>query len=92
VAAGWLSGREPAEAAREILMTAGAVTPSASEAAIRIAEGISDAALPVWREMAWAPCVGRAAQHRNGGSAEGGAGGVPPGDVAQRAAVGVKSR
>jgi hypothetical protein len=88
VAAGWLSGREPAEAAREILMTAGAMTPSAREVAIRIAESVSDAALPVWRETAAAPCVGRAAQHRHGGSAEGSAGGVPPGDLAQRAAAG----
>jgi hypothetical protein len=69
-------------------MTAGAVTPSAREVAIRIADGISDAALPVWREMASAPCVGRAAQYRHGGSAEGGAGRVPPGDLAQRAAAG----
>jgi len=58
VASGWLSGRKPAEAAREILTAASAMTPSARTVAIRIAERIGDAALPVWREMASAPCVG----------------------------------
>jgi hypothetical protein len=58
VASDWLSGREPAEAAREILTAAAAMTPSARAVAIRIAERFGDAALPVWREMASAPCVG----------------------------------
>jgi hypothetical protein len=58
VASDWLSGRKPAEAAREILTAAAAMTPSARAVAIRIAERIGDAALPVWREMASAPCVG----------------------------------
>ena len=58
VASAWLSGRKPAEAAREILTAAAAMTPSARAVAIQVAERIGDAALPVWREMASAPCVG----------------------------------
>jgi hypothetical protein len=58
VASDWLSGRKPAEAAREILTAAAAMKPPARAVAIQIAESIGDAALPVWREMASAPCIG----------------------------------
>ncbi len=58
VASDWLNGRKPTEAAREILTAAAAMTPSARALAIQIAERIGDAALPVWREMVSAPCVG----------------------------------
>lgn len=58
VASDWLSGREPAAAAREILTAAAAMTPSARAVAVQLAERIGDAALPVWREMQSAPCAG----------------------------------
>jgi hypothetical protein len=58
VASDWLSGRKPAEAAREILTAAATMTPSARTAAIQIAERIGDGALPVWWEMVSVPCVG----------------------------------
>jgi hypothetical protein len=58
VASGWLSGRDPVGAVREILSAAGAMTPSERVVAIRIAEGVGDIALPAWQEMATAPRVG----------------------------------
>jgi hypothetical protein len=58
VASDWLSSRKPAEAAREILAAATAMTPAARAVAIQIAESIGDAVVPVWREMAAMPCVG----------------------------------
>jgi hypothetical protein len=58
VAAGWISGRDPADAVREILSAADAMAPAERVVAIRIAEGIGDVAAAVWREMAAAPRVG----------------------------------
>jgi hypothetical protein len=58
VASGWLGDRDPVGAVREILMAASAMTPAERVVAIRIAEGTGDAALPAWREMATASCVG----------------------------------
>jgi hypothetical protein len=58
VASSWLDGRDPVDAVREILTAADDMTPGERMVAIRIAEGVGDAGLPVWREMAAAPCVG----------------------------------
>ena len=58
VAWGWLAGREPAEAAREILTAAEEMSPRLRGVAVRVAETLDQDALPAWREMAAAPNVG----------------------------------
>jgi hypothetical protein len=58
VAWGWLAEREPAEAAREILTAAEGMSPLLRCAAVGIVERLGEAALPAWRDMAAARCVG----------------------------------
>jgi len=58
VAWGWLAEREPAEAAREILTAAEGMSPLLRCAAVDIVKRLGDAALPAWRDMAAARCVG----------------------------------
>jgi len=58
VAWGWLAEREPAEAAREILTAAEGMSPLLRSVAVGVVERLGEAALPAWREMATAPCVG----------------------------------
>ena len=58
VAWGWLAGREPAQAAREILTAAEEMSPRLRGVAVRVAETLDQDALPAWREMAAAPNVG----------------------------------
>lgn len=58
VAWGWLAGREPAEAAREILTAAEEMSPRLRGVAVRAAEALDQDALPAWREMAAVPNVG----------------------------------
>jgi hypothetical protein len=58
VARGWLAGREPAEAAREILTAAEGMSPPLRLIAIDVVAALGDDALPAWREMAAAPRVG----------------------------------
>jgi len=58
VAWGWLAERNAAEAAREILTTAEELSPLLSGVAVRVAERLGEDALPAWRELAAAPCVG----------------------------------
>jgi hypothetical protein len=58
VAAGWLAARDPAQAAREILAAAERMSPLLRSVAIRVVERLGEDALPVWREMESAPCVG----------------------------------
>jgi hypothetical protein len=58
VAWGWLAEREPAEAAREILTAAEGMSPLLRSVAVRVVEALGDAALPAWRDMAEARCVG----------------------------------
>ena len=58
VARGWLAGREPVQAAREILAAAEDMSPLRRSVAVRLVEALGDDALPAWREMASARCVG----------------------------------
>jgi hypothetical protein len=58
VAWGWLAGRDPAQAAREILAAAEAMSPFLRSAAVRVVERLGEAALPAWREMKSSPRVG----------------------------------
>jgi hypothetical protein len=58
VAAGWLRGRDPVGAVREILSAADAMASAKRVVAIRIAQGVGDVAVSVWREMAATPCIG----------------------------------
>jgi hypothetical protein len=58
VAWGWLAEREPAEAAREILIAAEGMSPLLRSVAVRVAEALGEAALPAWRDMAAAQRVG----------------------------------
>jgi len=58
VARAWLAGREPVRAAREILAAAGSMSPLRRSVAIRLVERFGDDALPAWREVASARCVG----------------------------------
>ena len=57
-ARGWLAGREPVRAAREILAAAEDMSPLRRSVAVRLVEALGDDALPAWREMASARCVG----------------------------------
>ena len=58
VAWGWLAERDAAEAAREILTAAEKLSPLLRGVAIGIAEQLGEDALPAWRELTAAPCVG----------------------------------
>ena len=58
VASGWLAKRLPAQAALEILMAAEEMSPRLRCLAIGIAASLGDDALPVWRDLATARCVG----------------------------------
>jgi hypothetical protein len=58
VARAWLAGREPIRAAREILAAAEDMSPLRRSAAVRLVEALGDDALPAWREVASARCVG----------------------------------
>jgi hypothetical protein len=54
----WLAGREPVRAAREILAAAEDMSPLRRSVAVRLVEALGDDALPAWREVASARCVG----------------------------------
>ncbi len=58
VARAWLAEREPVQAAREILAAAEGMSPLRRSVAVRLVEALGDDALPAWREMAEARCVG----------------------------------
>lgn len=58
VAWGWLAERDPVEAAREILTSAEGMSPLLRSVAVRVVERLGEAALPAWRDLAAAPCVG----------------------------------
>jgi hypothetical protein len=58
VAWGWLAGREPAEAAREILTAAEGMSPLLRSVAVGVVEALGEDALPAWRDMAAARRVG----------------------------------
>ncbi len=58
VAWGWLAERDPAQAAQDILTAAEQVSPLQRLRAARVAERLGDDALPAWRELAAAACVG----------------------------------
>ncbi len=58
VAWGWLAERDAAAAAREILTAAEELPPLLRGVAVRVAERLGEDALPAWRELAAAPCVG----------------------------------
>ena len=62
VAWGWLTGRDPAQAAREILAAAEGMSPLVRSVAIRVVEGLGEDALPAWREMASSPVLGSQAR------------------------------
>jgi hypothetical protein len=57
-AEGWLAGREPVQAAREIFAAAEDMPPLRRIVAVRLVEALDDDALPAWREAASARCVG----------------------------------
>jgi hypothetical protein len=57
-AGGWLAGREPVQAAREILAAAEDMSPLRRIVAVRLVEALGDDALPAWREAASMRCVG----------------------------------
>lgn len=58
VLSGWLEGREPAAAVREILTVADSMSSAERAGAIRIAAAVTDAADSVWQEMSATACVG----------------------------------
>ena len=58
VAGAWLAGREPVQAAREILAAAEGMSPLQRSVAVRLVEMLGDDALPAWRGAASARCVG----------------------------------
>lgn len=58
----WLSGRTPITAARELLTAAAIASPMHRMAALSLAAGLDDSALPAWREAAGSPSVGPAAR------------------------------
>jgi hypothetical protein len=55
---GWLAGRDPALAAREILAAAEGMSPLLRSVAVRVVERLGAEALPAWREMKSSPHVG----------------------------------
>jgi Plasmid pRiA4b ORF-3-like protein len=58
VARAWLAGREPVQAAREVLAAAEDTSPLRRCVAVRLVETLGDDAVPAWREVASARCVG----------------------------------
>jgi Plasmid pRiA4b ORF-3-like protein len=58
VAWGWLAERQPAEAAREILTAAEGMSPLLRGVAVDLVQRLGEDALPAWRELTAAPCVG----------------------------------
>src|SRR6266849_9655356 len=58
VAWGWLAERQPAEAAREILTAAEGMSPLLRVMAVGVVQRLGEEALPAWRELTAAPCVG----------------------------------
>jgi hypothetical protein len=54
----WLAQREPVQAAREVLAAAEGMSPLRRSVAVRLVEALGDDALPAWREMAQARCIG----------------------------------
>src|SRR5260370_884760 len=58
VAWGWLAEREPAAAAREILTAAQDMRPLRRSVAVGGVARLGDDAVPAWRDMAAARCVG----------------------------------
>ena len=57
-ARGWLAGREPVQAAREILAAAEDMSPLRRIVAVGLVEVLIDDGLPAWREFVSARCVG----------------------------------
>jgi hypothetical protein len=62
VAWGWLAGRDPAQAAREILAAAEGMSPLLRSIAVRVVDGLGEDALPVWREMRSSSLLGAQAR------------------------------
>jgi hypothetical protein len=58
IAWGWLAGRDPAQAAREILAAAEGMSPLLRSVAVRVVERLGEDALPAWRETKSSPRVG----------------------------------
>jgi hypothetical protein len=58
VAGGWLAGRDPTGAAREILAAAEGMPSLLRGVAVGVAELLGDDALPAWQEMAALPHIG----------------------------------
>ncbi len=55
VAWGWLAGRQPADAAREILIAAEGMPPLLRGVAVGMVQRLGDDALPAWQELAAVP-------------------------------------
>ena len=58
VAWGWLAERQPAEAARDILVAAEGMSPLLRSVAVGVMERLGEETLPAWRELTAAPRVG----------------------------------
>ena len=58
VARAWLAERQPVEAAREILSAAEEMSPRLRSVAVGVVGRLGQDALPTWRDMAAARCVG----------------------------------
>jgi hypothetical protein len=58
VASGWLAGRDPVAAVREILTAAEAMPSLLRDVAVGVAELAGEDALPAWQEMAAMPLIG----------------------------------
>jgi len=58
VARAWRAGREPVQAAREILAAAEGMSPLQRSVAVRLVDFLGDDALPAWREFASARYIG----------------------------------
>ena len=58
VAWGWLGERQPAEAARDILVAAEGMSPLLRGVAVGVVQRLGEDALPAWRELTVAPRVG----------------------------------
>jgi hypothetical protein len=58
----WLGARTPLDAARELLTTASTASPMDRMAALSLAAGLDDGALPAWQEAAELPLVGPGAR------------------------------
>ena len=58
VARAWRAGREPVQAAREILAAAEGMSPLQRSVAVRLVDCLGDDALPAWREFTSARYIG----------------------------------